>query len=279
MPVVRLWPGGSSGGYPGPGRTKADAGKTRGEIKGWTRGASRRLVAFLWSIHPDQLGDDGWAVTLTTGSDPNNAVQWHASRRRLIRKLERAGMTRYHWVVEWTAKGRPHLHMAVYMPGLASGTILAAWLTIADEMGWDASVFGQHIVRIDGARGWLEYLAKHASRGVEHYQRQGMPDGWEKSGRLWGKGGEWPVEESEDWDIDDATFAQYRRMVRRYQRSRLVAVGAFRASRMVGRRHGDRESGRMMGVSGWLSGESSYRLLMLASNQAVRTVHHRKSGE
>jgi hypothetical protein len=59
------------------------------------------------------------------------------------------------------------------------------WLSLAAAYG--AGEVGQAVVPITGALGWSKYLSKHASRGVAHYQRQGTPPGWTKTGRLWGK--------------------------------------------------------------------------------------------
>ena len=67
-----------------------------------------------------------------------------------------------------------------------------------------------------GPLGWLEYLSKHASRGVSHYQRQGTPPGWTKTGRLWAPGGSWPIVESVDAVITDVTMRRVRRHVRGY---------------------------------------------------------------
>ena len=67
------------------------------------------------------------------------------------------------------------------------------WLRLAAEYG--PGEVGQDVVAITGPLGWLRYLSKHAARGVAHYQRKGTPAGWTKTGRLWGHGGAWPVDE------------------------------------------------------------------------------------
>lgn len=260
MPRVSIYPGGTSGGFAGTGRTANDGGKPRDAVKGWSAGSARRLVSWLWSVDPSMLGDDGLAVTLTMGGRPDSAQTWHRARKQLMERLSYRGATSQHWVVEWTAKGRPHLHMAVY--GSTIADIVVAWLDICRKLDWPATYGAQHIVPITGAPGWLEYLAKHASRGVAHYQRQGMAEGWEKSGRLWGHWGDWPVMPPVEVELTDPQFWRYRRALRRYQVARLRNAGAFSASRKVGRRHGDREKGRMMGTSGWVPEDVSYRLLM-----------------
>jgi hypothetical protein len=88
------------------------------------------------------------------------------------------------------------------------------WLSLAAAYG--AAEVGQDVVPITGPLGWLGYLSKHASRGVAHYQRRGTPSGWTKTGRLWGKGGEWPVVEPVEAVISDVTMRRMRRLVRSY---------------------------------------------------------------
>ena len=64
------------------------------------------------------------------------------------------------------------------------------WLEISSR--YRSGLSGQDCKPIDGVLGWLRYLGKHASRGAAHYQRSGHPEGWEKTGRLWGHVGDWP---------------------------------------------------------------------------------------
>ena len=65
----------------------------------------------------------------------------------------------------------------------------------------------------------LMYLAKHAARGVAHYQRQisNMPDDWKyRSGRVWGHDSKLPLREQADYEVDWAFFYKYRRLVKRW---------------------------------------------------------------
>lgn len=93
----------------------------------------------------------------------------------------RAGMVRLHWVTEWQRRGVPHLHCAIWFPD-AYDTITPtrAWVEVASAYG--AGLRGQHARIIDGPVGWFQYLAKHAARGVKHYQRtaDSIPEGWQK---------------------------------------------------------------------------------------------------
>jgi hypothetical protein len=90
------------------------------------------------------------------------------------------------------------------------------WLSIAAAYG--PGQVGQTALRLSDPGGWSKYLSKHASRGVEHYQRQGTPPGWTNTGRLWGKssGDSWPVVEPIEAVISDVTMRRVRRLVRSY---------------------------------------------------------------
>lgn len=91
----------------------------RDAITGWTRGAARRNRAFLMSVDPHGLESDlGFAATLTLGATPLNATIWAEIFHRFLVALRRLGAIRYHWVVEWTRRGRPHLHITFYLAGL-----------------------------------------------------------------------------------------------------------------------------------------------------------------
>lgn len=267
--TVRIWPGGSSAGFAGYGSADAlrDRQK-RGTIKGWSIGAHRRLLAWLWSVDARELAGvgDGWALTLTVGETPATAADWHSARRAFHKRLERAGVTMQHWVVEWTRKGRPHLHMAAYGPGDLSRVALVAWLEVCDAKGWPVLARAQHIVPISGLDGWLQYVSKHASRGIDHYQRQGAPEGWEKTGRLWGSFGEWPVVGAIELELHGPQFYRYRRLMYGYQRRRLIALGVkpYRAKRIGGRAR-DQDKGAFMGVSGWIPEDVALSFVDLAS--------------
>lgn len=266
MAVVKVWPGGSSGGFAGPGRKAGDGGAARGIVNGWSLGSSRRLYATLWSIDSTKLGEDGWAITLTVKDTPPNADEWHAARRAFQMRLSRAGIEQQQWVIEWTRKKTPHLHMAVFGPGNVDELAVVAWLQICQARGWSASFKAQHIVRITGANGWLQYVSKHAARGVHHYQREGAPEGWDKTGRLWGITDNWPRELPIEVELERWQFHRYRRLVIAYQRKRMIASGVkpYRALKL-GTRFGDKESGAMMGVSGWIPDSISTELLNLAA--------------
>lgn len=132
----------------------------------------RRQIVWLWSVLPDRLGRDGWAVTLTTGGTPDSAASWTAARKMFLHRMAREGVHQHHWVTEWTAKGRPHLHLSMfggsmddYRPTQLDTLALVHWLQVCDHFGWDATPEAQHITPITGATGWMEYVSKHAARG------------------------------------------------------------------------------------------------------------------
>ena len=142
----------------------------------------------------------GLALTLTIRDCPPTSDDWHRLRNAFIRRLKRAGMIRLHWVTEWQKRGVPHLHCAVWFEDLDPnkegelvrvwGAALKGWAELAAPYG--ASPKSQKIAEIDNSVGWFQYLSKHASRGVKHYQRSsaGIPAEWkQKTGRMWGHWG------------------------------------------------------------------------------------------
>ena len=152
------------------------------------------------------------------------------------------------------------------------------WLLLAAEYG--PGEVGQVVVPITGPSGWLQYLSKHASRGVAHYQRRGTPPGWTKTGRLWGKssGNSWPTVEPVEAVITDATMRRMRRLVRSYvvadaRRSALRArPGSVEAQRAWARvswarrmlRCPDRGLSAVRGMSEWVPGSVLLQFAVLA---------------
>ena len=147
------------------------------------------------------------------------------------------------YVTEWQPRGRtsqgpcPHLHMIVFFedadrvvwfePGPEPGTggaglgkwaLMLVWCELADE--YRPRSWGQHVELIHNIKGWSQYLTKHAARGVYHYQRNTdtLPEGWDKTGQMWGKWGKWPLFV---WEAKTslAVFFALRRFAVRYQLS------------------------------------------------------------
>ncbi len=274
----------------------------REKITGWTKGAAQRNRAFLMSVDPTILAHDlGYAVTLTLGATPLSAKIWGEIIHRFLVTLRRCGMIRYHWVTEWTKKGRPHLHLTFFLKGreplapdkdaltmVSSDEHLRAMKIRADGLwhfapkecfsndmpvkiigprwrqkevkercptsmwatdwivasavfrAWERAAAplpcndkAVHVERIEALSGWQAYVAKHCARGIGHYQRLAtvLPEGWTSSGRLWGKGGDWPSR-SDNLQLDDTSFFRLRRVVRKW----LLAKASFNAARAFGRK-------------------------------------------
>jgi hypothetical protein len=172
-------------------------------------------------VDVEGLTGDGWSLTLTVRDCPPDDTAWLRLRKEWLDQVRASGlMVRGHWVVEWTRRKVPHLHLAVYLEE-GSGDVAAyellvgTWLRLAEKYG--AGPKGQHLAPITGPVGWLEYLSKHASRGVGHYQRQGKPEGWQKTGRLWGHFGVWPVVEPAEVTFTRDEFYRFRRLVRSWK--------------------------------------------------------------
>lgn len=205
----------------------------RGSCKGWTPAVARRNLRFLWSVDVSELTGIGFSFTFTVSQDvPETAQKWASMVQRLAVAFNRGtfrtpSALRYHWVTEWQMRGAPHLHGAVYFePSLvtAAGGVKAmcqalenVWAAIAG-LGHTA---GQHVSPIFDALGWSQYCAKHAARGAKHAQRSAdvAPEQWEgRTGRMWGKGGSWPIVEPVRIDDDRISFHMLRRLIFRYKR-------------------------------------------------------------
>jgi hypothetical protein len=159
------------------------------------------------------------AFSLTLKDCPPTADDWQRVRATFVKRLRRLGLIRLHWLTEWQRRGVPHLHgVAYFEEPTAPHVIQDHWLGAAAE--YRPGPYSQHIAPITGAPGWFEYLAKHATRGVTHYQRspENIPAGWKsKTGRMWGHTGEWPTVEAQEIDPPREVWHQYRRLMLRYQ--------------------------------------------------------------
>lgn len=282
MPVARLYPNGMTlgmGGNPKP------VGGKRTEVQGWSTSAARRLTKWLYSVDSTRLDGQGWAVTLTVATTPPDAATWAAMRRRYLKRLERTGiLIRLNWLTEWTRRKVPHMHMAIYLEGEltigdAHRLLIRPWLEIAAEYGTGPQ--GQHVAPITGAVGWFEYQSKHSARSAGHYQRQGAPPGWAKTGRLWGYTGSWPLEEPAEAHLSRAELFRFRRLVRAWRvadarQALRQAESNFdpRAARVARRRissaramlkSGDRTLSEVRGVSEFIPERTGLALLDFAA--------------
>jgi len=205
-------------------------GGKRDVCKGWSLQGAQRNDLFLRSIDPTKLTGVGFAFSLTVRTCPETHARWERMRRGFLKRLERMGLLRLHWLTEWQPRARrgegpvPHLHAVAFFdpdqlgrscpPGLSACAFIHHWLDVAAEC--EADSLGQHVSPVRDAKGWFGYLAKHGARGVFHYQRQrgSLPLGWQKTGRMWGKSGSWPVS-AEELQCTPAAFYALRRAVDR----------------------------------------------------------------
>jgi hypothetical protein len=260
----------------------------RGQVEGWSVGATRRNTQFLMSIREDELTGSGVALTLTVRDCPETAQEWHRIRKAWIERMRRAGMVRLHWVTEWQRRGVPHLHGAIWFPGnrYDLATPLEAWCEVSALYG--ALHRGQHARPIDGPVGWFQYLSKHAARGVKHYQRSidNIPEGWQsKTGRVWGYSGEWPLAEPRRFGLQaqegDGGWFRMRRMVRGWRRAESRASGdrwRIVSSRSM-LKSKEPQLSRLRGFSEWMPGDL-VQLRMIASIAGLgHVVCDRDTGE
>ena len=141
MPVVTVYPHGGKGGV-AP-MSNGHRRVPRGDIQGWSEGATRRNTEFLMSVRTDQLTGAGVALTLTLRDCPPTADDWHKLRRAWEKRMVRAGMVRLHWVTEWQRRGVPHLHCALWFPDRYDFVAaIDAWVAVAGAYG--AGHRGQH---------------------------------------------------------------------------------------------------------------------------------------
>jgi hypothetical protein len=263
MPTMKVYVNGSSSYMGGTGDHKR---APRGDVVGWSPAAARRQMKWLWTVQSEQLTGSGYAVTLTMRETPATAVDFQKLRRAYVKRLERMGATRVHWVIEWQRRGTPHIHAAVYFAEQLTheqrGWLAVHWLVVSAPFG--SELRGQHVDTIEGALGWLKYLSKHAARGASHYQRQGHPEGWSKTGRLWGHTGVWPVSEPMVLDhLSNAEFWRVRRILRGWAVADARKAGDWKRVaylRKAGRPDTAHLS-RYQGVSEWIPDSVTLRLV------------------
>lgn len=238
----------------------------RGECRGWTQAACRRNTQWLYSVDVAQLGGEGWAFTLTLRDCPPSPESWHRLRGAFVKRLRRLGVVRVHWVTEWQRRGVPHLHGVAYWDSGRAGPVelLRAWLQVADS--YRPAPWAQHVIPITDALGWLKYCAKHASRGVGHYQRSRacMPPAWQgASGRVWGHIGAWPCVDPAAAELSRVEWYRLRRMVRGWRLADARRAGSrrrIRSARRMLRCHHQVLSG-LRGWSEWIPEPLMLRML------------------
>lgn len=263
----------------------------RTATKGWTPNVARRNEQRLQQVDFDAIDGVPAFVTLTMPSGQMgevSAADFHGWLKRWIQYMKRHGLVHYYWILEFQASGNPHLHLLVWLDhdwdALEQYKALRSWVGILNKSGvgarlqgqiWENIDVGGEIV-VDGEpvpahpERVLMYLAKHAARGVAHYQRQiaNMPEDWRyRSGRVWGHDRGLPLREQEDVETDYPTFHRFRRLVRRWRlaeargindhdRRRAAIVQAHRSLRCS-----RRDVSPYRGVSAWVPASVASQLL------------------
>lgn len=216
-PVVSIYPLGVTAGCP-PGLSSHHR-EERSSVSGWSQRSARGNTYFLYSVIPELLKGCGYALTLTLRTCPPTHDDWKHIRERFFQSLRRRGVIRIHWVTEWQRRGVPHLHAAVWFEEKCPDDIIFLWLFAASD--YTPLPHCQTVARIHDATGWFKYLAKHAARGVAHYQRSSAnrPDGWLHTRRMWGKTGSWPTQEPGKQALMWPEYWRFRRLARSWRRS------------------------------------------------------------
>lgn len=269
MPRVTVLPNGVTASIPRRGSKQLEVAK-RGKVHGWSVQSTRRLRRWFYAVDGQALDGAGLAVTLTVRDLPPTAAEWTATRDRFLVRLRRAGMVRGQWLTEWQRRGVPHLHGCFFFAdGQADVELVVGhWLASAD--GWRPGRSAQHVTPLWGLPGWLQYQAKHSTRGVRHYQRAQVPEAWQSgTGRLWGVVGQWPLRE-ELHDVDLMTFWRFRRLMRGWLHSQARADEDFRRVAWVRRMlaDGDERRARVRAIGEFCPESTARRMLDAASERS-----------
>ena len=216
MPIVDILTNGGKSYIPSPASATIP---TRAENKGWSRAVARRNTDFLLSVQAPELTGSGYALSLTLKDCPGTPQDWQDTRARYVKRLRRLGMVRLHWLTEWQRRGVPHMHAAVWFESDQDrARIIQHWIEAAAQ--YRPGNWSQDVKPIHGTVGWFEYLAKHATRSVNNYQRspENIPQLWRGvTGRMWGHMGTWPTAEAKSLEVENRPWHQYRRLMIRYQ--------------------------------------------------------------
>lgn len=285
MPIIKVYHNGVTAGRV-PMKNNHKRAK-RGEVTGWSAVAARNNIKFLRSVRPDSLTGVGYSVTLTIRDCPETANDWHKLRRIFIKRLERRGLIRLHWVTEWQTRGVPHLHAAAFFRegAITKAEIIRLWCDCASE--YVCSPRAQHVGDLPDVMGWFKYLSKHAARGHLHYQRNAdaIPEGWKKTGRVWGYVGDWQTDEAVKLDVSDKAFYAYRRIIRAWRKAQarepihpkdmngktITSISFVDGKRVKKARQmlrcSDTKISKRIGLSEWISEEMALRIIEFLASE------------
>lgn len=263
----------------------------RTATKGWTVNVARRNEQRLQQVDFEAVDGVPAFVTLTMPAQQMadvSAAMFHAWLKRWIQYMKRHGLLHYYWILEFQATGNPHLHLLVWLDhdwdALEQYKALRSWVNMLNKSDvgarlqgqiWENIDVGGELV-VDGERvpahpeRVLMYLAKHAARGVAHYQRQlsNMPEDWQyRSGRVWGHDRGLPLREQENVECDYPTFWTFRRLIRRWRLAEARSIkDADRRRRAISQARGSlrcsrRDVSPYRGVSAWVPSDVASALL------------------
>ena len=265
MAVITEYRFGESMGIP-PGVNSHQRGK-RDSVQGWTDSSTRRLTRFLYSVDERKLSGQGLALSLTVRDCPPSAADWTSLRRAFFERLRRMGLVRAHWLTEWQRRGVPHMHAAVWFPAdwhsetsFLEHDVRDHWLAVSEL--YRPGPNGQHVARITDAVGWNQYLSKHSVRGLKNYQRsaESIPEGWKKTGRMWGHLGQWSLVAPVKYTVSNHAFWVRRRILQRWRLADARASGdrgRVRSARKM-LQCNDRPLSSCRGTSEWSPGGVPY---------------------
>lgn len=296
MPVVKVYRNGTKASlFDADSGSIPPEGALRGLVQGWSADSARHNTEFLYGVALEGLTGVGFAYTFTMQRTPDTSGEWLAAMALWRKAVMASGAVRFHWVVEWQARGTPHVHCAVYYPEGATDddrdAPADAWFRYFRR--WGTGAQAQYYTAIVDAAGWLKYLAKHAARGAMHYQRVGFPEGWDKSGRLWGHRGQWPMGDLDEFDLSEEEITRFRRLVVAYrvaqerERSLGTRVRTRRAQRGDARKDYARRALRMeynaplwqRGVSTWIDRDAALMLVWAATDYGPRFHSQPRAGD
>lgn len=298
MPVLKLYPNGLTAGCPP--RKLNPKPSLRDECKGWSLRSSRSNTRFLYSVVSPDLPVSGagrpllgLSGSLTLRRIPPSHEDWISVRRAFVERLRRKGLYRLHWLTEWQRRGAPHLHFAAWfdaskvaevvgelgLPVEAFSSLVSSdWLQLSAP--FRAGADAQYVEPIFDELGWLQYLAKHASRGAAHYQRAigSIPAGWQKTGRMWGHLGDFPTRDPLGLELDDLGWFCFRRIVRRWRIAQARSSKCPRGRRVRSARRmlccPDPLLSRVRGVSEWIGLELGLSIVEVLARAGYKVDCH-----
>lgn len=271
MPVLRSYPNGAAYSRPHAGTPPT---VIRGKTTGWNKQTGSRFNRFLMSIDVEKIYQDGgqlYGFTLTIAQTPATPEDWSSLRDRWLKRLSRRlPHSSVIWLTEFQRRGTPHLHGVIAaLPGDAAAVddlVGRDWPELANVGAEKATrAVAQYVTPLHKASGWLQYMTKHLQRGSAHYQRATLPEGWEKSGRIWGSSKGWPTSETV-YRLSNVGWFELRRLMHSYawaQTASLHLPDRVRARKYLAKRKraGGRESSAFIGGSEWVPPEVQQRMI------------------